>query len=80
MKKENHLPQNDSTPSAVPVMGEPVDVWDQVNKYGTYECQDTTETDNTFPLIGPLGAGVSGVPLPDIPDADSKNSTHKTND
>ena len=52
-----------------PVLGEPVDVWDQVNKYGTYEVQDTTDTDNVFPLIGPFGAGVSGVTLPSIPDA-----------
>ena len=55
--------------AAEPIHGEPVDSWDQINKYGTYECQDTTDTDNVFPLIGPLGAGVSGVTLPDIPDA-----------
>ena len=24
------------TPSCLPVNGEPVDVWDQINKYGTY--------------------------------------------
>ena len=54
---------------ANPVLGEPVDVWDQVNKYGTYEVQDTTDTDNVFPLIGPFGAGVNGVTLPSIPDA-----------
>ena len=51
------------------VSGEPVDVCDQINKYGTYECQDTTDTDNVFPLIGPFGAGVNGVTLPSIPDA-----------
>lgn len=55
------------TPPVGPIHGEPVDVWDQINKYGTYEVQDTTDTDNVFPLIGPLGAGVSGVTLPDIP-------------
>ncbi len=49
------------------VNGEPVDVVDQVNKYGTYEVQDTTDTDNVFPTIGPLGAGTTGVLLPDIP-------------
>lgn len=66
-KKKQPQPLDARTPSAEPVMGEPVDTWDQVNKYGTYEIQDTTETDNVFPLIGPLGAGISGVTLPDIP-------------
>lgn len=51
------------------VPGEPVDVVDIINKYGTYEVQDTTDTDNVFPLIGPFGAGVNGVTLPSIPDA-----------
>ena len=51
------------------VPGEPVDVVDLINKYGTYEVQDTTDTDNVFPLIGPFGAGVNGVTLPSIPDA-----------
>ena len=51
------------------VFGEPVDTVDLINKYGTYEVQDTTDTDNVFPLIGPFGAGVSGVTLPGIPDA-----------
>ncbi len=55
------------------VNGEPVDVVDQVNKYGTYEVQDTTDTDNVFPLIGPLGAGPTGILLPDIPDAMQEN-------
>ena len=35
--------------SVRPVLGEPMDCWDQINKYGTYEVQDTTDTDNTFP-------------------------------
>ncbi len=51
------------------VNGEPITVVDQINKYGTYEVQDTTDTDNVFPTIGPLGAGATGVLLPDIPDA-----------
>ncbi|MBQ3203020.1 MAG: hypothetical protein IJB36_05190 [Clostridia bacterium] len=42
---------------ANPVLGEPVDVWDQINKYGTYEVQDTTDTDNVFPTIGYEGSG-----------------------
>ena len=53
------------TPCAVPVSGEPTDVWDQINKYGTYQVQDTTDTDNVFPLIGPAGAGSSGIILPE---------------
>lgn len=51
------------------VSGEPVDTVDLVNKYGTYEVQDTTDTDNVFPLIGPFGAGVSGISLPRSPGA-----------
>ncbi len=71
-KKSRH--SDEYTPFVEPVMGEPVDVWDQINKYGTYQVQDTTETDNVFPLIGPLGAGVSGVLLPEIPDAVQKEA------
>ena len=51
-------------PSSLPVNGEPVDVWDQINKYGTYEVQDTTDTDNTFPAIGPHQKHPT-LPLPD---------------
>ena len=47
---------NDASPSVTPVPGEPVDVWDQVNKYGTYQVQDTTATDNVFPTIGYEGS------------------------
>ena len=55
MSEENRpLPHPDNIP---PVLGVPVDVWDQVNKYGTYEVQDTTDTDNTFPTIGCAGSG-----------------------
>ncbi len=42
--------------AATPVSGEPDTVWEQINKYGTYEVQDTTDTDNTFPTIGPPGS------------------------
>jgi len=52
------------TPSNLPVFGEPVDVWEQINKYGTYEVQDTTDTDNTFPAIGPHQKNPT-LPLPD---------------
>ena len=64
-----------NTPSVHPVPGEPADVWEQINKYGTYECQDTTDTDNVFPLIGPGGAGKSGVSLPAIPPEKRRDPT-----
>ncbi len=39
-------------PSDKPVIGDPVDVWDMVNKYGTYNVQDTSAADHLFPMIG----------------------------
>ena len=50
------LPYPDEEMAVTPVLGEPVDVWDQVNKYGTYEVQDTVDTDNVFPTIGYEGS------------------------
>lgn len=52
---------------ATPVPGEPIDVWDQINKYGTYEVQDTTDTDNVFPTIGYPGTWKACLDLPDVP-------------
>ena len=50
MNKENdkkfdgiHCP----TPSSEPVMGEPEDSFDMVNKYGTYNIQPTSQTGNS---------------------------------
>ncbi|MBQ9860490.1 MAG: hypothetical protein IJO76_07460 [Clostridia bacterium] len=63
MKQEENRPTD--TPSNLPVFGEAVDVWEQINKYGTYEVQDTTDTDNTFPAIGPHHEGQVTLPLPD---------------
>ena len=51
-------------PFVSPVPGEPVDAWDQINKYGTYEVQDTTDTDNVFPCIGPEGGWRACLDLP----------------
>ena len=51
---------------ANPVLGEPVDVWDQINKYGTYEVQDTTDTDNVFPTIGYEGGWKACLDLPQV--------------
>lgn len=54
-EQKRPLPKEEEV-SAVPVLGEPVDAWDQINKYGTYEIQDTTDTDNVFPTIGYEGS------------------------
>ena len=73
MDKKKGAPSPEETvPSVQPVPGEPVDVFEQINKYGTYECQDTADTDNVFPLIGPQGAGRSGVQLPKMPELSKK--------
>lgn len=37
--------------SADPVHGEPHDVFDMVNKYGTYNIQPTSDTHNSYPKI-----------------------------
>ena len=56
-EEKRPLPHPDDMEMRVnPVLGEPVDVWDQVNKYGTYEVQDTIDTDNVFPTIGYEGS------------------------
>lgn len=39
------------TPSSDPVVGEPEDSFDMVNKYGTYNIQPTSQTENSFPHI-----------------------------
>lgn len=39
------------TPSAASVTGEPEDVFDMVNKYGTYNIQPTAQTEISFPYI-----------------------------
>ena len=68
-EQERPLPYPENAEIPVnPVPGEPVDVWDQINKYGTYEIQDTTNTDNVFPTIGPLGGWKACLDLPDITD------------
>ena len=33
------------------VNGQPVDAFDMVNKYGTYEIQPTQESENAYPKI-----------------------------
>ena len=66
-EEKRPLPSPDEMEMAVnPVLGEPVDVWDQVNKYGTYEVQDTTDTDNVFPTIGYEGSWKACLDLPQV--------------
>lgn len=44
--------KKDRSPSVKSVHGAPQNAEDMVNKYGTYNVQDTTDTDNDFPKIG----------------------------
>lgn len=39
------------TPSSEPFFGQPEDVIDLINKYGTYNIQPTSESENPFPMI-----------------------------
>lgn len=41
----------DPTPMAHAHFGQPEDVSDLINKYGTYNIQPTNEQENTFPAI-----------------------------
>lgn len=50
-KKEKIFECDCPTPSAASVTGEPEDVFDTVNKYGTYNIQPTAQTENSFPYI-----------------------------
>ncbi len=47
MPKKTHRPPKDATPE-VHRYAEP-----EMRRYGTYNIQPTTDTDNLFPLIGP---------------------------
>ena len=42
---------DDSEYSLIKPSGEPENVTELLNKYGTYEVQDTADTDNEFPAI-----------------------------
>ena len=51
-EEKRPLPRpEDGDPSVQPVPGEPVDTWDQINKYGTYEIQPTCGMENDYPQI-----------------------------
>ena len=49
-KRKNRFP-DDPHPAAEAVIGPPRDSFDLVNKYGTYNVQDTSATPNDFPAI-----------------------------
>lgn len=50
-KRKKIFERDCPTPSAASVTGEPEDVFDTVNKYGTYNIQPTAQTENFFPYI-----------------------------
>ena len=50
-KKEKIFERDCHTPSDASVTGETEDVFDTVNKYGTYNIQPTAQTENSFPYI-----------------------------
>ena len=52
MRKDMGLPR-DLTPMLKARFGQPDDCADLVNKYGTYNIQPTSDTENVFPLIAP---------------------------
>ena len=51
-RKDPGMPY-DLTPMLKARFGQPDDCADLVNKYGTYNIQPTSATENTFPLIAP---------------------------
>lgn len=48
MKKKEEFP---TTFPSVPIMGQPENVSELLNKYGTYEIQPTADTENSYPTI-----------------------------
>ena len=50
MSKKKKFPDV-SNPAAQALSGPPRDCFDMVNKYGTYNVQDTSATPNDFPAI-----------------------------
>ena len=51
-RKDVGLP-HDMTPMLKARFGQPGDCADLVNKYGTYNIQPTSDTENLFPMIAP---------------------------
>ena len=50
-KNLKKLNEDRLTPSANAVLDQPKDVFELINKYGTYNIQPTAETENSFPKI-----------------------------
>lgn len=52
MKNKNYKKaKNNFEIAANPVIGQPLDSLEIINKYGTYEIQPTNDSDNDFPKI-----------------------------
>ncbi len=52
MKKKDYKKAKDTLEVAAnPVIGQPLDCMEMINKYGTYEIQPTCDSDNDFPKI-----------------------------
>ncbi len=50
-KDKNSAEAIDLTPSTNSVVGQPQNTLEQINKYGTYNIQPTSDSDNSFPKI-----------------------------
>lgn len=50
-KDRNRGEAIDLTPSTNSVVGQPQNTLEQINKYGTYNIQPTSDSDNSFPKI-----------------------------
>ena len=53
MKRKDPGAPHDLAPMLKARFGQPDDCADLVNKYGTYNIQPTSDTENLFPLIAP---------------------------
>jgi hypothetical protein len=51
-KQEKGLPY-DASPMGNRIFGQPEDVFELINKYGTYNIQPTADSDHIFPMIAP---------------------------
>lgn len=49
-KKQEKFPYV-ADPDVQRITGQPDSCWEMVNRYGTYNCQATQDTDNIFPTI-----------------------------
>ncbi len=50
-KNKGNSEPMDLLPSARSFLGQPQNVTEQINKYGTYNIQPTNDSDNSFPKI-----------------------------